>query len=187
MKILLIRHGESEGNVKSKENKKDRLTKKGKKQAQHLGEHLKNFKISEIYSSNLIRAKETAEIISKKIHVQIKAHFEELNEYEVKHFKNNLLKIFSPRLKKLKKLLNKISKEREKDKTIIIVAHGFTNRLIIAYLLGIKISKSLLRIRQHNTCINVLLWDKKYQNWCTIVVNKVEHLPKELRNQEGLK
>jgi phosphohistidine phosphatase SixA len=183
MKIILIRHGEKE-KKEFKEDKEKGLTERGKKQVLYLADYLKKFNVSEIYSSNLIRAKETAEIISKKINIPIKASFEELNEYESKHFKNYFLRIFSLRLKKLKKLLDRLSEEKEKDKTIVIVSHGLTNRLIIAYLLRIKISKSLIRIRQYNACINILFWDKKHKNWCTSTINNIEHIPKKLRNME---
>ena len=69
MKIILVRHGESEHNAKITLSRDSKLTKKGEIQAKHLGEKIKNkkIKIDAIYTSNLIRSKKTAEIISKII------------------------------------------------------------------------------------------------------------------------
>lgn len=60
MLIYLIRHGEKE---KLKEN--PLLTKLGLKQAQKTAEYFKNIKVKKIYSSPLIRAMQTSEVISK--------------------------------------------------------------------------------------------------------------------------
>ncbi|KAI4840076.1 phosphoglucomutase-2 [Plasmodium brasilianum] len=66
--IILVRHGQYERKNRHDEDSK-RLTKQGCKQADITGKKLKdilnNKKISVIYHSDLIRAKETAQIISK--------------------------------------------------------------------------------------------------------------------------
>ncbi len=186
MKIILIRHGESEQNAKINDNEDSYLTTNGKKQAEHLAVRLKGYNISEIYSSNLIRAKQTAEIISKKIKIPIKGFFSELNEYKRNHLKKKLLTLFSPRLKKLRKLLNNLSEDKEQDKTILIVSHGIANRIILGYLLGLGISKGLFRLAQYNTCINFLYWNKQYKNWSAWSTNDISHLPAKLRNSEEI-
>lgn len=63
MKVYVIRHGESETNEKGLWTgcADVRLTERGKKQAQKAGELLKNITFDKIYTSDLIRAKETAE------------------------------------------------------------------------------------------------------------------------------
>jgi len=169
-------------NAKLTEDKDSALTKKGKLQAKHLGEKLKKqkTKISTIYTSNLLRAKETGEIISKIIKVPIKSNFEELNEYPGANLRSRLKLLFNSRLKRLKKLLNKISKDRLKDKTILIVAHGITNKIIIGHLVQIPLKKHLLRFKQHNTCINCLSWNKDFNNWNLDYMNDISHLPKKL-------
>lgn len=66
----MIRHGESTGNVeKIISHDKDAfpLTEKGVKQAQIVGEELKGIEIEKIYSSPILRARQTAEIISKVV------------------------------------------------------------------------------------------------------------------------
>ena len=50
MRIIFVRHGESEHNAKLTDVEDSDLTKKGKEQAKHLGESLKKQKISAIYT-----------------------------------------------------------------------------------------------------------------------------------------
>jgi len=185
MKIIFVRHGESMKNAKLTEDKDSGLTKKGKLQAKHLGLKLKQYNISEVYTSNLLRAKETGEIISKIIKIPIKSNFEELNEYPSAHLRSRLRLLFNSRLKRLKKLLNKISKDKLKDKTLLIVAHGITNKIIIGHLVQIPLRKNLLRFKQHNTGINRLSWNKNFNNWNLDYMNDISHLPKRLT--EGFK
>ncbi|MDP3918127.1 MAG: histidine phosphatase family protein [Candidatus Woesebacteria bacterium] len=72
MLVYLVRHGESEGNkLRFHQVEETPLSKKGIKQAEVLAERLKNTKIDVIYSSKITRAKQTAEIISKKLNIPI--------------------------------------------------------------------------------------------------------------------
>ncbi|MFH8132552.1 MAG: histidine phosphatase family protein, partial [Candidatus Aenigmatarchaeota archaeon] len=67
MKILLVRHAETEGSEKGifLGSIDESLNEKGRKQAEKLAERLKKEKIDVIFSSKLKRAKETAEIINR--------------------------------------------------------------------------------------------------------------------------
>lgn len=72
MKLYFIRHGESEANVLhefSNRGLKHGLTKKGEAQAKTLAEKLKGMSIVGLYSSPLLRARQTAEILSKAVQV----------------------------------------------------------------------------------------------------------------------
>ena len=74
MKLLLIRHGESEADILNvHEGRADfELTCKGKMQAEAMAIWvMNNFNVTKVYSSTLKRAKQTAEILSKKINVEI--------------------------------------------------------------------------------------------------------------------
>ncbi len=84
MKIYLIRHGETTGDVKGLYGGTydDHLSKKGIGQVKKLAQKLdKNIEI--IFSSPYLRAKETAEILSKslKVPVEIKDDLRERNVY----------------------------------------------------------------------------------------------------------
>jgi broad specificity phosphatase PhoE len=69
MRIILIRHGESVSDVENRYGGAfdDKLTAKGEAQARKLSEKVSRKGIEIIYSSNLSRARETAEIIGKHL------------------------------------------------------------------------------------------------------------------------
>lgn len=64
--FYIVRHGETDWNVEKRmQGHSDRLlTLLGKQQAKELSEKLKDVKFDEVFSSDLLRAKETAEIIA---------------------------------------------------------------------------------------------------------------------------
>jgi len=180
MKIIFVRHGESKHNAKLTDELDSGLTRRGKTQAKYLGEKLKKQKISAVYTSNLLRAKETGKIISKIIKVPVKSTFEELDEYPSRNLRSRLKLLFNKRLGRLKKLLKKISKSKEKNKTILIIAHGITNKIIMGYLMQLPLRKQLLRFKQHNTGVNSISWNKEFNNWNLDYMNDITHLPKRL-------
>lgn len=183
MKIILVRHGESENNARISDDKDSSLTKKGKRQAEHLGRSLKKQKIdiNYIYTSNLKRSKETAEIISKITKIPIKESFKGLDEYHSKYLRRKLSASFNSRIRELKRFLRNIAKDKEKDKTILIVAHGVTNRVIIGYFVQLPLRKQLLRFKQDNTGLTILDWNKNYKNWNLRFMNNINHLPESLK------
>jgi isoleucyl-tRNA synthetase len=76
-KYFILRHGWSECNQKNilscwPENKKIELTVKGKKQIEKISQILKKKNIQLIFFSDLLRTKETAEIVSKNISAPVK-------------------------------------------------------------------------------------------------------------------
>ena len=186
MKIILVRHGESEHNSGKVTSKNSLLSRKGKIQAEHLGKRLKKekIKVDKIYTSTLERSIHTAKIISKIIKVPITKSFDELSEYPSVNLKSFFVRLLNMRLMKLKRLLNKITHERESKKTILIVAHGVTNRIIIGHLLKIPMGKHLLQFWQHNTAISILAWNKDFKNWGLESMGDVYHLPKKLKWKE---
>ena len=60
--IFLIRHGRQ---CSALCNVNVELAKEGREQAELLGQRLKNYRLEKIYSSTLIRARETAEILNQ--------------------------------------------------------------------------------------------------------------------------
>ena len=72
MNIYLVRHGQSEGNLKKFHQGADvPLSKNGKVQAKILAQRFKKIPVDSIYSSPYIRAKQTAEFISKELKLPI--------------------------------------------------------------------------------------------------------------------
>ncbi len=74
MKIYLVRHGETTGDVEDRFDGAydDHLSPKGKQQSGKLVNKLENKNIEIIYHSPLIRATETAEILSEKLIARLK-------------------------------------------------------------------------------------------------------------------
>jgi probable phosphoglycerate mutase len=71
--IIVFRHGETDWNLERRiQGSTDvPLNKKGSEQAKELAAKLKNQNLKIIYSSDLLRAKSTAEIISEELKIQI--------------------------------------------------------------------------------------------------------------------
>ena len=68
--LMMIRHGESTANVQriiSHDYESFPLTEKGREQALVIGQELMGLKRNEIYSSPILKARETAEIIASKL------------------------------------------------------------------------------------------------------------------------
>lgn len=178
MRIIFIRHGQkgNEGNPS--------LTKKGRKQAECLGKFIRKIKIDEFYVSTMKRAKETAEHITKYNKKKPKV-VSALDEFETLNMKKNFKK-FSKEDKKhfndLKKFLEKISKRPERDRTIVIVSHGYTNRIILSHFLKLDHEK-MLPFMQDETGIDEVYWNDYFKNWRLLRWNDVEHLSKKLRER----
>lgn len=97
MKLYIIRHAESLGNLSNLIIENSNLTSHGKEQAKRLGISLKKLKIQKIFSSDLGRTKLTAQIISQKIKKEI-VYTELLRE-------KNMGKLFNQSRKKIRKIL----------------------------------------------------------------------------------
>ena len=84
MKLYFVRHGESEANtlrVISNRESLYGLTEAGKQQATLLAERLKDVTLTAIYSSPILRARETAEILSQAFYLPYQIT-EVLREYD---------------------------------------------------------------------------------------------------------
>ena len=147
-KIFLVRHGDSENNERRiinslPEKEKFHLTESGMEQIKHLANKLKGEKIDAIFSSPLLRTKETAEIISKKLGIEIifDERIRELDLGEMNgHLVNDLVAIHPTRQSRAKEtkmgvesgehlrtrlenFLDEINKNY-KNKNIVVVSHG---------------------------------------------------------------
>lgn len=148
MRLLVIRHGESEGDILNvHEGRADfHLTETGHSQAQAMAEYVKaHYKVDKIYASTLNRARQTAEHLAVELGLPIQE--EEL----LKEFDNGLLAGLSweeadekyPKVKNLpvhesvyeqetrlhfryraEYILSKIISENTDESTIAIVSHG---------------------------------------------------------------
>lgn len=148
MRLLLIRHGESEADLLDiHEGRADfALTERGHRQAEAMANHVaENYNISKIYASTLTRAKQTAQHLSNKIGISI------IFDEDLMEFNNGLLAGL-PRdvvrekypivtdlpidkavygqesqlefRQRAEKALARVINETQSDKTVAIVSHG---------------------------------------------------------------
>ncbi len=166
MKIYLMRHGETNWNKEKRmQGRTDiELNENGRQQAISAREKFERLNIDLIISSPLIRAKQTAKLVSEGTNIPI-IYKEELmergyGELEGKiikgdaFYKNdstydlekntNIYNIETVKIlcKRIWNLLDEI-KEKYPDKNILLVSHGGTSRAIKAYFEGIPENKVL--------------------------------------------
>ena len=165
-KIFLVRHGESQWNVLKKiQGQQDvPLTDRGMKQANLIGNRLVHERIDRIYSSDLKRAYDTAEIIGKRLSLNViptkefreidfgiwegmsndKMHIEYYNELCLWRKEPEKLKVEgaeSLRELQLRAMaaVNKIINNEVGD-NILIVSHSATLKTIILGLLNMDLA-----------------------------------------------
>ncbi|MBS3084095.1 histidine phosphatase family protein [Candidatus Pacearchaeota archaeon] len=131
--IILVRHGESMANAKKmSQGKQDEwidthLTEKGREEAEKVALRLKKEKIDIIYSSDLKRAKETAEAINKFHNVKIKL------DIRLRDILNGeLLEDF------VKKCADSFKEIENEDKNVLVVAHGSSVLTLLGIISGSK-------------------------------------------------
>ncbi len=185
MKIILTRHGESEGNVKRiLAGVNDPLTAKGKEQAERLSGRLNDEGIDVIFSSPLTRAKQTAQIIAKN---HPKAEFivvDELKEMNLGSYANksfdevdwdlmpddveNKASLYG----RAKVIVEKVL-EKYPGSTVLFVSHNAINKAIIRFLRkwGPEDTRS---IPQGNTALTIFRISKKERK--EILFNCMKHL-----------
>jgi broad specificity phosphatase PhoE len=170
MKLLIVRHAESKANIKGilQGQKIDTsLSKLGKEQAKKVGERLKDEKIEAVYSSDLKRAKETAEEIAK--HHKLKVILDKRLREKDHHNKEKWKEV----VKRVKSFLKDVQKHKG---NIIIVSHGSPNRIMLAIATeDRKKGGELIKIvTQKNTCINII--ERKKGRYKIKLIDCIKHL-----------
>lgn len=166
LNIYLLRHGEKLNNEDGP------LTKIGRSQAKLLAKRLKKLNINKIYSSNLKRCKETAEIISKQLKLPIEYNkaLREVPSIVKEQPEKNLKEI-----NVIKKFWEKVKKQ---NKTILLISSGIVNRIIISFALNIESPKA--NFMQYPTGLTKMekVNDKRFRIW---YINDTSHLPDKLK------
>lgn len=159
MKLLIIRHGESEADLLDvHEGRADfPLTERGHRQAQAMSEYVvENYNINRIYASTLTRAMQTAQHLSYAagVHIQPEPGLMEFNNGLLAGLTHNEADIKYPRVPDLppdksvygqesqiefrdraKRMLVQILSETANDETVAVVSHGgMINQLYHAFL-----------------------------------------------------
>ena len=160
-KYFFLRHGQAVSNVKEiascwPEKTKFPLTKKGKTQIKAVAEKLKEKKINLIFSSDLLRTKQTAGIVSEKLEIEPK-YDKRLREYDVGIFNDRPLSEFreflgdkdrfktaSPKGENYTKITERMFdffqeiERKYPGKTILIISHQVPLALLEAKIRGIS-------------------------------------------------
>jgi alpha-ribazole phosphatase len=182
MKLILVRHGETEWNKQRRIQgcRSDiRLSPKGLQQADGLAAVLRKERIDAIYSSPMKRATETAQIIADACKLPVHM-FSELREIDAgqldglfereltgsygaawKEMCNGNASTPLPGGESLQDLQKRTSwaldrmLERHIDGTVVVVAHLLANLVMVCQVLGIDLSQ-LARLRQAPASITIL-------------------------------
>lgn len=183
MRLIITRHGrtfENEAGI-IQGHSQSQLSEIGKEQARKLAERLKNEKIDFIFSSDLDRARHTAEEVAKRYSLKVistdllrERHFGDLEGRKREEFGTADFYNF-PTCEKDESLMNRAkeflrSLEKYKNKTILIVTHGGINIALIANLLGKNFKEVVEMGRHHNTGISL------FENGEMILFNCNKHL-----------
>ncbi len=168
MQIILVRHGESEGNIKEHVYGRTDypLTDKGRSQIPHIIEGLKHFDFDEVYTSPLCRASAIGEAVAldRDIPIHDDDRLMEINfgDYEDRH-RSDVMSVLGDDYYKLigfldhydipngeqqddflKRVQSFIDELMEKEpKTYVITAHFGVIKAVLNYLMGYD--KKMLR------------------------------------------
>ncbi len=189
--IYFVRHGESEGNVSIvRLPETTPLTELGRKQAEYVAKRAAKLPIDVMFASTMIRAQETARIISEKIGKDFEsfdffgerrmpsAHIgtakddpqviEDMDKIKknlgVAGFKHSDEESFDDLKKRAAKAVKFL--EARPEENILVVTHGFFLRIIVAYitfgeaLTAYECDKFLRVLRPQNAGITVLKYDE---------------------------
>ena len=196
-RLLIVRHGETEENIaRTIQGHTDgTLTTEGKLQAEILAERLTHEKVDLLYSSDLGRARHTAECISAKLGIRIifdvrlrEKTFGALDGRPYSEYRSILEEFGGPELnfaapdgESFVDLFRRTSDfiddilATEQFNTCLVVAHGGSIRGMLHKLLSMS-PESAMELRQDNCCLNEILLGESGTPTTAKVLNCVAHL-----------
>ncbi len=202
MKIYIVRHGESEWNIlkRTQGSKNTKLTRRGREQAKLLSKRLLDANISHIYTSDLDRAYETANIISEALGLKVKAT-KDLRELSLGKWeglsRNQIEDQFPKQLDSWHKDINfkshygeSITEARirvnwfldsifncHKRNNIVLVSHAIICKLLITELLKIP-TQHLWSFKIDNASISIV--ERRDLFTSSLTINDTCHLKRQL-------
>ena len=189
MRLIIVRHGETVGNIKGiiQGHLPGKLSKKGKVQAKKVARRLKNEKIDHIYSSDLKRAEDTAKEIAK-YHKGVPLELtKELRELYYGAFEGKRRDVVGygklPKngetseqaIRRARHFLDTILHKHKKD-TVLFVTHGTIGKAIITVIKNRRIRKRWSKKWWlHNTSVSIfkIYEDRRHR---IHLFNDVKHL-----------
>ncbi|SEM70188.1 histidine phosphatase family protein [Lihuaxuella thermophila] len=193
--VCFIRHGETDWNkeIRFQGQTDIPLSETGVEQAKFLAEYLKDHTISAIYSSDLKRARQTAELIAAKHGLAVRAtpefrersagEWEGLTLSEIKEKYPDWEQIrftggaygIEPVEQLKKRMLGGVEAlvEKHQGEHIYIVAHGMCINAVLHVLTGGEYG--IGKTRLHNTSMTRLSYEKE-AGWKLLGINETPHL-----------
>lgn len=166
LNLYMIRHGEKIGEEKG-------LTKRGEKQTKSLAKRLNKLNITKIYSSDLSRCKETAEIINKKLRLPVK--YERALREIPSAVKEEPTK-YKKEIKIIREFWDKIDGS---SGNILIVSSGIVNRVLISFALNIgSANANFMQYPTGLTKMEKVPERDRYRIW---YINDTSHLTDKLK------
>lgn len=180
--LYLVRHGETDGNVKRwYQGATDiPLNARGREQAEALGRYFQDFPFQAIYSSPLSRAKETAEIVARPHGLTVWTYealreidfgaweghtYEEIRELwpgEIEAFyrSDGMMKArggesFCDVAQRTVEQIHRLMEHHADGDKVLIASHGAAIRCMLFGLLGLELSR-IWCFQQYNTAFNVV-------------------------------
>ena len=199
LKIILIRHGKTfwNGEWKLQGHSNIELSPEGIAEAELLAANFPFQTVNAIYSSDLIRAKSTAEILAKRFNLPVNTTPElretnfgdwegktlaEMQIIDPANYENffanpEALKIknaesFSQVQQRAMHAIKKIIAAHQNG-NIIVVAHGAINRTVLCSILDIPLKK-MWALSQFNTAVNIIRFEDEV--FTVDLINGTAHL-----------
>ena len=196
--IILIRHGETEWNLQQRMqgHSNSDLSSVGQAQIQALGQWMKNVPFNYIYSSDSLRAKQTAEAITQfsghelKIDLRLREKnlgvFEGLTSEEASERHPEVFRLFKTEGSKYVidegestqqlqdralEIVEEIRIKHPEDR-VLLVTHGGFIRVVMKHSLGLSL-ETPTRFLIRNTGVFRLVWEDK---WIVSQMGGVSHL-----------
>lgn len=208
IKLYLVRHGETDGNAQQwyQGSTDVPLNARGIVQAKYLGDFLKDEQFTAVYSSDLLRAEKTAELVAAphRLPVTTYAELREINfgEWEG-HTYNEIIEQWPGEIetfyesdgtmrarggesfaeveeRAMTKIRDILANHGDGD-TVLVVSHGATIRCLIFGLLGLKLTR-VWCFQQFNTAFNII--DYYGTKNVMTVMNSTRHLEGTEGHQE---
>ncbi|HZK55578.1 MAG TPA: histidine phosphatase family protein [Desulfosporosinus sp.] len=200
-RIILTRHGQTiwnlEGRVQGSMDSP--LTEKGTLQARSLAVRLRGEGINHIYSSDSIRAIDTAEEIRSELGLETIHTNRALREFafgewegliwqDIREANPDIFKIWdtephlvsAPSGENMGLVMERAWKflqiivDCHSDETVCIVTHGITLKMLVTKALGFEVHEWAKSPWQHNTALNI--FEVSGKQWKPILVGDCKHL-----------
>lgn len=171
-------------------------------QANYLARSMRGVPLRGIYSSSLRRARDTAAVVAQyhpKLEVQA---FDEVQEMSFGQLEGNALDVLEDQIHAIFRVwehgdftarfpggenpldvvargfskIDEVVRAASPKDEVLFVTHGRFNKIVLAQMLHGALTH-MQEIKQENTCVNVVDFDRKAQVYRPVALNNISHLP----------